>query len=401
MTGLIATLFTIALAFLAVPVLYIYLLALASVRGSKLLPVRAEPDSRFLVVVPAHNEDAVIADTVRCLLDQDYPAELYSVHVVADHCTDQTAQAATVAGATAHERNDGPRTGKGAALSWLLDRVLMAEQPDAVVIIDADTQVEPEFLSRMDAHLARGEQAIQGNHKIRNPEDGWFPALTWAMYLVDNRFQNLGRSNLGWSARHMGDCIALRANILTEVGFGQGLTEDYHLRQQLLLRGIRIVFEPAARGYGEAARNLAQAQKQRARWLQGPRDANRQMVRLMWREGIRRRDLKLLDGVAQGVFPSYSTLTFLSAALLALGFAVDRWLVPFLTPQLTVAGLVLFGLLFIYPLIGLALERAPARAFLAILAGPFFIFWRTWLALKLRLGRTTVTWIRTPHGAGQ
>jgi cellulose synthase/poly-beta-1,6-N-acetylglucosamine synthase-like glycosyltransferase len=199
----------------------------------------------------------------------------------------------------------------------------------------------------------------------------------------------------------MGDCICLRSDILKRVGFGQGLTEDYHLRQQLLLEGIRIVFEPAARGYGEAARNLAQAQKQRARWLQGPRDANRQMVRPMWREGIRRRDLKLLDGVAQAIFPSYSTLTFLCAALLVIGFAIDRWVVPFLTPQLAIAGLVVFGLLFIYPLIGLALERAPARAFLAILAGPFFIFWRTWLALKLRLRRTTVTWVRTPHGAKQ
>jgi cellulose synthase/poly-beta-1,6-N-acetylglucosamine synthase-like glycosyltransferase len=401
MVEIIAAIFWAMLGLLVAPLSYLYLQAWGSLRRVTPVVPRKQPSSRFLIAIPAHDEETVIAATVRHLLAQNYPPALYSVHIVADHCTDQTAQIARQAGATAHERNDGPRTGKGAALSWLLDRVLEEEQPDAVIIIDADTQVDPDFLGIMDARLVLGDQAIQGNHKIRNPNDGWFPALTWAMYLVDNRFQNLGRSNLGWSARHMGDCICLRSDILKQVGFGQGLTEDYHLRQLLLLQGIRIVFEPAARGYGEAARNLSQAQKQRARWLQGPRDANRQMVGPMWREGLRRHDLKLLDGVAQAIFPSYSTLTFLCAALLVLGFVIDRWVVPFLTPPLAIAGLIMFGLLFIYPLIGLALERAPARAYLAILAGPFFILWRTWLALRLRLGRTTVTWVRTPHGVKQ
>jgi hypothetical protein len=54
-----------------------------------------------------------------------------------------------------------------------------------------------------------------------------------------------------------------------------------------------------------------------------------------------------------------------------------------------------------YPLIGLALERAPLKAYLAILAGPFFIVWRTWLALTARFGRRPVVWIRTVHGGGK
>jgi cellulose synthase/poly-beta-1,6-N-acetylglucosamine synthase-like glycosyltransferase len=151
-----------------------------------------------------------------------------------------------------HERDEGPRFGKGAALSWLFQKILKEEQCDAVVIFDADSRVDPEFLQVMERRLVQGDQVIQGQHIIRNPNHGWYPALTWAMFLIDNRFQNLGRSNLGWSAKNMGDSICFRADILRKLGWGEGLTEDYHLRFLLLLKGIRIVYEPAAIGYGEA-----------------------------------------------------------------------------------------------------------------------------------------------------
>jgi glycosyltransferase involved in cell wall biosynthesis len=72
-----------------------------------------------MIVIPAHNESNVIGSTVDCLRRIDYPPHLFSIHIVADHCTDGTAAAARLAGATVHERNEGPRTGKGAALSWL------------------------------------------------------------------------------------------------------------------------------------------------------------------------------------------------------------------------------------------------------------------------------------------
>ena len=54
--------------------------------------------------------------------------------------------------------------------------------------------------------------------------------------------------------------------------------------------------------------------------------------------------------------------------------------------------------LLIYPLVGLALERAPVRAYMAILLGPYFILWHTWLALISRFRGKEVTWIRTEHG---
>ncbi len=389
----------IALLVSALPAGYLALMALASVRGPQRRQTAGPaPATRFAIAIPAHDEAAVIARTVRRLAALNYPPELYTVHVVADHCTDSTAAAARQAGAVVHERNSGPRTGKGAALSWLFRQILSDPRIDAVVVFDADTRVEPDFLRVMDARLQAGAQVVQGQHVISNPDSGWFPALTWAMFLVDNRFQNLGRTNLGWSAKNMGDSICFRADVLRRVGWGEGLTEDYQLRQKLLLEGIKIEYEPAAIGYGEAPRTWAQARAQRARWLRGTHDASRQFARRLLAEALRRRDPALADGALQAYLPAYSTLTMAGGLALA-GQVALNWLAGPLFPRGLLAGwLGLVAGLFVYPLFGLALEAAPLRAYLAILSGPFFIVWRTWLAATARFGRRQVPWIRTAHG---
>lgn len=373
-------------------------MALASVRVGK-SPALRDPGHRFIITLPAHDEDSVIAHTVERLLALDYPRDLFSVHIVADHCSDETADRARQAGAVVHERDSGPRTGKGAALSWLFQRLLSDDSCDAVIVFDADTQVAADFLRIMDAHLAQGEQVIQGQHIISNPDAGWFPALTWAMFLVDNRFQNLGRVNLGASAKHMGDSICFRADVLRQMGWGEGLTEDYQLRQKLLLRGITITYEAAAKGYGEAAPTWLQAKAQRARWLRGTYDAGQQYAGQLLREGIQQRNWALLDGALQVYLPAYSTLTLLSGGLLALQLLVNTLAGPIFPPGLIAAWFAVVVVLFVYPLFGLMLEHAPPKAYLAILSGPLFILWRTWLAVKSRYGQKQVGWVRTAHGA--
>jgi cellulose synthase/poly-beta-1,6-N-acetylglucosamine synthase-like glycosyltransferase len=352
-----------------------------------------------MIVIPAHNEGKVIGNTVKRLQAIDYPAVLFSIHVIADHCLDDTAEAARRAGAIVHERNEDPRSGKGAALFWLFKRILENGQCDAVVIFDADTLVDSAFLRVMDWRLAQGDQVIQGQHIIANPNQGWFPALTWAMFLIDNRFQNLGRTNLGWSAKNMGDSICSRVDVLRQLGWGEGLTEDYHLRLKLLLSGIRIVYEPAAIGYGEAPLDWARARGQRTRWLRGTRDASRNIKKRLIVAGMKRRNFAMLDGALQASFPSYSTLSVLSLIVLAMHVAVYFFTKPISLLPYIFAWAVMVAILVIYPIVGLALERAPIKAYFVILSGPYFIFWRTWVAILSRFRGKQVTWIRTEHGA--
>ena len=388
----------IALILILLPIAYWIMLALAAIRmPSRGAVLTREPSTRFAIAIPAHDEASVIGATVSRLRDLDYPGELFAIHIVADHCSDETALLARQAGAIVHERNDGPRTGKGAALAWLFERIL-TEPYDAVVVFDSDTQVESGFLRVMDARLADGSQAIQGQHIIRNPESGWFPALTWAMFLIDNRFQNLGRSNLGWSSKNMGDSICFKADILRRSGWGEGLTEDYQLRQRLLLAGVKISYEPRAKGYGEAPRTWAQARAQRARWLRGTQTASRQLARQLLMAAIQRRDLALLDGALQAYLPSFSTLTVIGVIAVLTQLLLNQvfWLV--IPPALIYAWIGVCVALFVYPLFGLALESAPARAYFVILTGPLFILWRTTLAITSRYSRKPAIWVRTSHG---
>jgi 1,2-diacylglycerol 3-beta-glucosyltransferase len=393
------TISIVLLLILLFPLGYLLLLAIGAIRSASTPDTHGHsPSTRFMIVIPAHDEAVVIKATVSRLLAIDYPAHLFSIHIIADHCSDDTAEVARHAGAVVHERNEGPRTGKGAALSWLFQRILEKEQCDAVVIFDADTRVDPEFLRVMDWRLAQGDQVIQGQHVISNPDQGWFPALTWAMFLIDNRFQNLGRSNLGWSAKNMGDSICFRVDVLLQLGWGEGLTEDYHLRHKLLQNGIRIAYEPSAIGYGEAPITWSRARAQRARWLRGTRDTSQQFVKHLLVDGVKSRDLAMLDGALQASFPSYSTLSLLSLILLMIQVLINYFIIHTFPWPLIGAWAAIVITLLIYPLLGLALERAPVRAYIAILLGPYFILWRTWLALISRFRGKQVTWIRTEHG---
>lgn len=380
------------------PLSYLLLQLIASIRESSLERLHDHiPSYSFAIAVPAHDEETVIANTVQRLLKLHYPSNLYSIHIVADHCSDRTAEFARRAGAVVHERNEGPRSGKGAALSWLFERILADPKYDAVIIFDADTRVDEHFLCAMDARLAKGDQIVQGQHIISNPGDGWFPALTWSMFLIDNRVQNLGRTNLGWSAKNMGDSICFRADVLCSIGWGEGLADDYQIRQKYLLNGIKIAYEPSAKGFGEAPSSWSQARAQRSRWIRGVYDANQQFARQLFVKGIKTRNAAMLDGAFQAYLPSYSVLTAVTGFFLILHllgikmFGVDL-------PQWTIAvWSALLAILFFYPILALAVENAPAKAYLVILTGPLFIPWKLWLTLVSRFGRKKTTWVRTAH----
>jgi len=360
---------------------------------------KQNPSHRFCLVLPAHDEANVIGSTVKRLRDINYPAENFQIHIIADHCSDDTAEISRQAGAIVHERDEGPRTGKGAALAWGLKRILTSEDIDALVIFDADTQVDPEFLHVMDIRLSHGEQVIQGQHVISNPSEGWLPGLIWAMFLIDNIFQNQGRANIGWSAKNMGDSICLRADILRQMGWGEGLTEDYQFRQRLLLNDICIAYEQSAIGYGEAPANLKQARPQRLRWIRGTQTANQQFARELLKKAWQNKSWMLLDGALQAYMPSYSTLTLFSMFGFVLQIISNYFAGSIFAWNTITAWGILTLLLFIYPFLGLAFAKAPVRAYYCILTGPFFIFWRTGLAILNRLGNKNLPWVRTEHHA--
>ena len=202
---------------LALIVGYLIMLATAAGRAPRQTrPQQGQPAKRFLILVPAFNEERLLPELLQSLDQLDYPAELYSVHVVADNCTDQTAAVARREGAVVHQRTDDTLKGKGYALQWLLGELWAAgEVHDAVLFLDADSIVSQNFLSVMAARLAQGERVIQAYYTVRDPGESWAGGMRYAGLAALHYLRPQGRMVLGGSAGLKGNGMVIARAILS------------------------------------------------------------------------------------------------------------------------------------------------------------------------------------------
>ena len=388
---------TLSLIVILIPLAYLYLLAIGAMRRSKLID-KTEPGLRFAVAIPAHNEQSVIEETIQRVRESEYPQALYDIYVVADHCSDQTAEIARRASAVCFERGEGPKGSKGAALNWLLKRIWETGlEYDAVLFLDADSRPDPSVLSSVNARLQAGESAVQCRTEISNPLDSWYAALMWSMGIIDERLQQAGRANLGLSVRLSGYGFAVHSSVAKSNAWPAGLTEDYEYRLQLLVKGIKIAYEPNAVVRAESPTSWETAKHQQARWRTGTRRSGRRHLARLARRALHQRDPATLDGLTQMLFPSYSTLCILSVAGLALHLAAAQYNDIGISSNLILLWISTTIALILYPFLGLALERAPHMAYLAIAAGPLYVLWRTRIAMARLLSHRQATWVRTPR----
>lgn len=171
------------------------------------------------------------------------------------------------------------------------------------------------------------------------------------------------------------------------------MADDYAYRQQLLLDGIKICYEPAAIGRGEAAPNWKAARAQRMRWLRGTFDSSQRLARELLLKGLSRCEPALIDGGLQAYLPSYSTLTLVFTLLWAMNAVL--WAIDVAAPFALWS--IMLGLLVLYPVLALLKERAPFKAYVVLLSGPIYILWRSWLAVTSRSLSGEVKWVRTPR----
>jgi cellulose synthase/poly-beta-1,6-N-acetylglucosamine synthase-like glycosyltransferase len=191
----------------------------------------------------------------------------------------------------------------------------------------------------------------------------------------------------------MGDSICFKSEVLKELKLGSGLTEDYELRLRLLLEGISIQYEPRAVGCGQAPLRWQEAQAQRLRWARGAAEAGKSFRGKLLRLGLKRADWRLLDGFLSISLPSFSALTIISTLMMALSILFAAGSAPWLAWSWAAVLICLF----LYPMFGLGLEGAPSWAYLAVLTGPVFMVWRSWINLTARLRAKNIAWVRTPH----
>jgi 1,2-diacylglycerol 3-beta-glucosyltransferase len=371
-------------------VAYLLLLTGAALFAARTTRLRSDaPSSRFVLMVPAHNEEVLLPQLLENLQALDYPQELYRVHVVADNCVDRTAELGRIGGAVVHERADAVLRGKGYALEWLLERIWASQEPhDAIVILDADSVVSANFLKVMDTRLARGERVIQAYYAVQQPEGAWSVGLRAVALMLLHYLRPLGRMVLGGSSGLKGNGMVFAAEIVRTHRWSAALTEDIEYHMELILAGERVSFAPDAVVWAEMPDSLGAAQSQNERWEKGRMEMIQRFVPRLLGEALRRRSFLLFDAAVEQLIPPFSVLAGLSVL-----FALGAVLLPgFVT--LALAGIIILGQI-IYVFSGLVLARAPRAIYLALLFAPVFVLWKLWLYVRLLLGLKPKNWVRT------
>lgn len=360
------------------------------------------PNKRFAVIIPAHNEERVVGPLLDSLASQNYPRELFDIHLIADNCTDHTSEVSRKHGAIVHERVDKGSRGKGFVIEWMLEKLQNSNEVyDAIVMFDADNLVHPDFLITMNDKLSRGHRVIQGYLGVKNPFDTWVSVSLGISYWFDNRMFQNARSNLNLSCSLGGTGLCIDYQLLQEMGWkATGLTEDLEFGVRCVERGIIPVWAHEAKVYDEKPTSFMASFRQRLRWQQGHFQCAKDHMVPLIKAGLVERNLLKFDTGMYLFQPMRSLILFLAAIVM--------FLFQYTLPQPTAATQVfhfvpsvvwitLNVLLFLEIPVALLLERVNWRAYVGLIILPLFLW--TWgpVTLQAYFTKANRKWYHTVH----
>ncbi len=251
--------------------LYQLVVSFCSLIKLKDKPLKINKDHKFMAVIPAHNEEAVVGNLVESLKAQNYPKDKYDIYVIADNCTDDTAKVAKEAGAIVLKRFDDLHRTKGFALDCFLKQKIEEDADyDAFCVFDADNIVDKDFLKNMNKKLCQGEEVVQGYRDIKNPTDSWISSGYAIFYWMMHRFYHLARYNLGLSALLNGTGFMVKFDLVKPNGWKTiTLTEDIEYSLMNIIDGRKVSWSTDAIVYDEQPITFKQSWTQRSRWTVG------------------------------------------------------------------------------------------------------------------------------------
>ena len=354
--------------------------------------------SRFLIVIPAHDEEGAIGATVRSCQALDYDPGLFSIYVIADNCTDATAVEAREAGALVIERSDPNLRSKGHALDYFFTQIPEGRPDaghDATVLIDADTVVDPSLLKVFDRALSEGKDWLQGYYTVRNPDASWRTRMMTYAFSLANGVWMLGLDALGLGVGLKGNGMCFSTAGLRRVPWkAHGLVEDMEFALTLRTLGERVHFEPEARVFGEmVSRGGSGAASQRRRW-----EAGRRSLRGKFAGQIANsKALGLYTKVSYLVdlyFPPLATLAVGVVAASSIHFlaAIDFRFLPVSGTLLPIHA-AMMAIFVVYAASPTMVMGLPARYLASLLVLPYYVAWKVVVAL----GRSPKAWVRTPR----
>lgn len=382
----------------AAPAGYLAGLSLAAAGRRADEPAPSDPVQRLAVLVPAHNEEILVGRCVDTLRAQDYPPTLVRVVVVADNCTDATAEVAKTHGAEVLERTDAVNRGKGHALNWAMER-LAADDPgiDAFVVVDADSITEPGLLRALASAADAGARVVQADYGALVEGSDDRAQLRAAAFLLFHRVRFTGKARLGLPCSLVGNGMLFTRQVVEEhpwAAFSE--VEDLEYSLQLRAAGVGPVFAPAGRLSAPVASSGVAAEVQRSRWEGG-------RLRL-----VRRRLPGLVRSVVTGrpdLWDAAADLAVPPLGVLALGIAAGTGGVLVLrvagvVPTAAVAPwVVASAALPTHVLVGLRAGDAPPEMRAALRSAPVLVAAEIRTRVRVLAVRGSGEWVRTPRAS--
>lgn len=232
----------------------------------------AEHQHKYAILIPARNEEDVIANLLESIRKQDYPSELLTVFVVADNCTDNTAKIAREQGAICYERFDNEHRTKGYALEFLfenIERDYGISSFEGYFVFDSDNLLNKDYITKMNDAFDSGQKIITSYRNTKNFDENWV-ASTYALHWLRSiRFRHRARSVFRLATNIQGTGF-LFANELVKDGWHYtSLTEDRAFTADAVAHGYQISYQDAAVFYDEQPVSIRIAFRQRIRWAKG------------------------------------------------------------------------------------------------------------------------------------
>ena len=355
--------------------------------------------TKFAVVIAAHNEKLVIGSTLDALNNADYPKELIDIYIVADNCSDATAEIARAKGATVFERFDNLKKGKGHALNWVFQKVWdCGIVYDAICLLDADNLVDINYFLQMNKSLHLGHKVVQGYLGCKNPEDSWISGCYSISYWLTNRLFQLSRFQLGLSCTIGGTGFVVRAELLKAIGWDSYcLTEDLEFQLKMVESGTKVAWNHDAIFYDEKPITLKQSIKQRTRWMQGHSDCLTRFFGRLMKKSFKEKNFIAFDTDFYLIQP-YCLFVIWSISLISILYTLTmsifnlQYLIGFgFTLVIMEVMMALFGIILIVE------KKMTPKIFLYLMIFPFFSY--TWL-VPIFLGwrhRKETAWVHTEH----
>ena len=363
-------------------------------------PILVEKDHRFMAILPAHNEEVVIANLIESLKNQNYPKELLDIYVIADNCTDNTAEVARQAGAIVFERNDPEKKTKGAALQWFLDQKIKEDAPyDAFCVFDADNIVDTNFFRAMNVKLCQGEDVVQGYRDIKNPTDSWISAGYALFYWTMNRFYHLARYNLGLSPLINGTGFMVRFDVVKPEGWNtKTLTEDIEFSLKRIISGNKLGWATEAIVYDEQPIGFKQSWTQRTRWTVGHFQCMESYTKQLALAIKEHKTFMNFDGLLYIV----GTIPMFVVSLLVILANIIIYVAKGMTSYEFLLNILKFGLptLILPSLVAVLIMRIENKKIKPMLKGLLFypLFLGSWLLINFKcLFKRDTTWEKIDH----